>query len=400
MALQSLLNALNGVKQDAMTVSGGVLRRGFAASLIMAVFFIAQGGTVFEISLNREGSAVQDYWAFYAAATQSLKGAAAALYDKTYFQSLFEDSHGLLWLYPPTTLLFLAPLGWLPYGIAKLIWMSSSIAVMFVTARYLTGNNRFLSIIAILSPAFFSVMFTGQLSVLFAGLLAAGLFFARTRPILAGLCLGLLTVKPQFGFVAPLFLLLTGSWRAMAVAALTAIVMAAVSIGVFGLEPWRAFAASLGQGHAEFVQSYGHAGRITLADSLKIIGWHGAPALLCSLGLAALSGALLFAAQKAGASWREMVALALILSAAAAPYFWVYDWALIVFGVLLFASTRPVLSVPAQLVICALWFAPLSPYLGFGRFAVPVIWLVLALTTWVIYRQVSGVKLSQPVSAP
>jgi len=57
---------------------------------------------------------------------------------------------------------------------------------------------------------------------------------ASARPILAGCCLVLLTVKPQFAASMGLFLLLVGQWRVLVSGA----ALVGLSVLAFGLKPW------------------------------------------------------------------------------------------------------------------------------------------------------------------
>jgi arabinofuranan 3-O-arabinosyltransferase len=61
------------------------------------------------------------------------------------------------------------------------------------------------------------------------------------RPVLAGICLGLLTYKPQYGLLFPIVLIAAGHWRVFVSAAITAVVLAAASWLAFGTESWLAF---------------------------------------------------------------------------------------------------------------------------------------------------------------
>jgi arabinofuranan 3-O-arabinosyltransferase len=47
--------------------------------------------------------------------------------------------------------------------------------------------------------------------------------------VLAGICLGLLTYKPQFGLLFPIALIAVGHWRVFVSASVTAIAMFVVS---------------------------------------------------------------------------------------------------------------------------------------------------------------------------
>jgi hypothetical protein len=64
------------------------------------------------------------------------------------------------------------------------------------------------------------------------------------RPVLAGILFGLLTYKPQLGFLLPLALLAGRHWLAFLAAAATAIVASLLSYAVFGIEVWHAFFGS------------------------------------------------------------------------------------------------------------------------------------------------------------
>lgn len=64
------------------------------------------------------------------------------------------------------------------------------------------------------------------------------------QPIIAGLCFGLLSYKPQLALVVPVALLAAGRWRVIASAALTTIALVIVSWIFFGSDSWTAFLAS------------------------------------------------------------------------------------------------------------------------------------------------------------
>ena len=61
-------------------------------------------------------------------------------------------------------------------------------------------------------------VFFGQNGFLTAALLIGGLVNLDRRPILSGILFGMLTIKPQFGLLLPVLLLITGRWRVIAAA--------------------------------------------------------------------------------------------------------------------------------------------------------------------------------------
>ncbi len=97
-----------------------------------------------------------------------------------------------------------------------------------------------LAIIA--APAAFLNLTHGQTGFLIAALFAATLYFLDKRPLIAGLFIGLLAFKPQYGVFFPLVLLVTGRWRVILAAAATVVAQAGAATLAFGPGIWAAFA--------------------------------------------------------------------------------------------------------------------------------------------------------------
>ncbi|HTV34805.1 MAG TPA: glycosyltransferase family 87 protein, partial [Xanthobacteraceae bacterium] len=173
----------------------------------------------------------------------------------------------------------------------------------------------------------------GQNGFLTAALIGGTLSSMERRPALAGVFLGLLTYKPQFGLLFPLVLIADRRWLTIAVAACVAIGMAVASWLAFGIASWQAFFhwlpisshIILGEGRADFgrLQSlYGlvraHGGDETLAWSVQAVG-----SLAVAAGIVWL--------------WRSRAAYELKAGALAAavlvatPYVYMYD--VVVLGV-------------------------------------------------------------------
>jgi Glycosyltransferase family 87 len=84
-----------------------------------------------------------------------------------------------------------------------------------------------------------------QNGFLMASLVGASLLFLDRRPVLAGVFLGFLTCKPQFGVLFPVALLAARQWRTIASAAITAGLLAGASVAAFGTAVWAAFPREL-----------------------------------------------------------------------------------------------------------------------------------------------------------
>jgi hypothetical protein len=96
-------------------------------------------------------------------------------------------------------------------------------------------------LIALGFPAFVTNLFVGQNGFLTASLIGGTLGLMEKRPVLSGVCLGLLTYKPQFGLLFPLALIAGRRWTVFWTAAAVATAVAAISWLAFGTESWRAF---------------------------------------------------------------------------------------------------------------------------------------------------------------
>jgi hypothetical protein len=144
------------------------------------------------------------------------------------------------WSYPPTALFTVAPLGWLDYFPAFIAWNVVGLALLFAAARNLVpGAGRVALLVT--SPAVAMNLASGQNGFLTAALLFAGFAAMDRRPGLAGVWFGLLTFKPQLGFLVPLVAVAQRKWRLIAVAAAVALLLCCLSVAAFGLQSWRAF---------------------------------------------------------------------------------------------------------------------------------------------------------------
>ena len=206
-----------------------------------------------------------DFANVYAAGKLVLDGQPATAYDwdahkrvqEIVLGQTFDGYFG--WHYPPPFLFIAALLAKLPYAVAFAGWMALSFIPYLLTIRALTDHRIGWAIGCAFPVALVNVMI-GQNGFLTASLIGGTLYLMPKRPILAGICLGLLTYKPQYGLLFPLVLVAGGYWRTFFSAAVTAVLVAAISWLAFGTETWIAFfhwlprasQAFLSDGFAEF----------------------------------------------------------------------------------------------------------------------------------------------------
>ena len=132
-------------------------------------------------------------------------------------------------VYGPQYSLIFRPLAALPYGLAAAAWMLTSALVYFLCCGLLLKacprlreDRTTIFILAAAFPGFFYLIASGQNSILalIAFTCAFSCFRARL-PFAAGLALGLLMYKPQFGVMAAAVFVLTLEWRVVLGAVIT-----------------------------------------------------------------------------------------------------------------------------------------------------------------------------------
>jgi arabinofuranan 3-O-arabinosyltransferase len=186
-----------------------------------------------------------DFIAWWSAGRMAIAGQAADIYDWTLHKAVqvaaigrdFDDFFG--WLNPPHFLLVVTPFALPDYVIGFIVWVIATAGFLAAMLRLVVPG--FVVPILMAAPATLWCAASGQNGFLTAGLMAGCLALLQRAPWLAGFLLGLLTVKPQFGLLFPLFLLLDRRWTAFAAATVTTAVLALASLLVFGADVWFAF---------------------------------------------------------------------------------------------------------------------------------------------------------------
>lgn len=307
----------------------------------------------------------KDLVAFLRAGDMAIAGEAVGAYDRVLFQSgLPEGNSAHLWLYPPTGLLAAAPLALLPFGAVKLAWIAAAFLAAIAIARLSGGANPLKTLALAFSPAIFSALFIFQAGAVVAAILSFALSQAARRPILAGVAFGVLTIKPQYGLMAPMFLLATRNVKTFAAATITALVLAAMSVALFGTESWSAFFASLEGSHAGLAMRP-QPGGVSAAQLAIKLGGGGAAAIAAEFGAIVVSAACVaLAASRLSRS--GLVAVTLYASLAASPSAWIYDWALVAAALAFYAAAAPKWGVGFQIAALLLWVAALPATFGVG----------------------------------
>ena len=344
--------------------------RGYSVILLCIYVIAAVGWVALSDGLiDRNGKPVgTDFSNVYAAGTLVWQGVPETAYDpalqhaaeKAVFGGRDVRFYG--WHYPPFFLADAVLVAAVPYGWGLLIWVAASLAGYLAMIRAILPRPETL-LIALAFPAVFVNIGHGQNGFLTAALLGGALHLLDRRPWLAGVLIGLLAYKPQFGVLIPVALLAGGRWGTIGAALATVAALLAVSFVTLGGGVWHAFADSmtftqtvvLEQGGTgwEKIQSAFSAARMWGADV------HTAYAVQIAL--------LLMLATSLFWLWRSDAAFELKASALATgsllatPYVLDYDLVVLAVGIAFFARhglARGFHSFEISLLAAA-WLAPL-----------------------------------------
>jgi hypothetical protein len=191
-----------------------------------------------------------DFACGWVAALQAIHGHAASLYDPAKFAEMqaamvaASDYIYPNWPYPPTFFLIFAPFAELDYLHAFIAWDLLTL-LGCVTVVYLIVRRRAAIAMALAAPFTAWNFLAAQNGFLTASLLGASLLALERQPVLAGIFIGWLTYKPQFGLLFPVALLAARQWRTIISCAITLTILVGASAVAFGTGVWAAFPQEL-----------------------------------------------------------------------------------------------------------------------------------------------------------
>jgi len=345
------------------------------------------------------GPLAGDFLPFWSASYLALHGHAVDAYNvnaltavELHAMPYFSKVGGIMpWLYPPTFLLVVYPLALVPYNVAAVAFVGGTCA-LFVTAIRAIVAERMSTLLALAFPGIALVAIAGQNGALTAAIAGFGLVLLRRRPGVAGICLGLLCMKPQLAVLFPVALLCARSWRALASFSLTAGATLALAVLAFGTGTLSAFLQNAGMA-AGCVEA-GRAALARMPSALAfVIMLHGPLGLayiaqgVCALGAAAAvcyawSGECAYSLRAA-----TLICASLLVS----PY--LYDYDLVWYGVLIAWYCRHAMvrgwrrGEREWLVV--LWLAPFAGTLAVTHVHVQFMPLISAASLWMLVRRIA-----------
>jgi hypothetical protein len=337
----------HGADADRETIKAFAILGGFFFAATLGLYLYNLHG---DAPFPRDGSSLVvgrdflNFWMYGRAATLPDPGRwyDAAVYQHALADLLGPGYPGQNWSYPPTIMLIAAPFGQLGYLPALAIWTLLGIGIVLIAARRLVTDRRALFAL-IVSPAAVFCLISGQSSLITAAMLIGIFAWLDRRPLLAGLLIGLLTLKPQLGLLMPFLLVASGRWRVFIAASVTAVALAALAAALFGVDSWIAFITQgLPTQNLVMADPEGIATPFfpTVFMNLRGIGLPYAAAMAVQLcfTLAAVAAIVWAFRYRADADPRLLFALFAACAVAAVPYLLVYDTMMLTIAVLALAA--------------------------------------------------------------
>lgn len=280
------------------------------------------------------------------------------------------------WLYPPSFLPLLLPFGALGFAASYAAFQVLTAALLAAALLYRPDSRSAAPLIAaaaLVCPAASINAVDGQCAFLVAGLLVLGLRLLPSKPFLAGIVIGLLTFKPQFGMLLPIPLLLIGGWRAVLGATASALALAVASAIAFGFDPWVVWFGQIAQAAAansEWTLTARLAGNSVYACVVLLGLSSGAASVVQDVAILG-SAVAVFLAYRTALSPDRRLAVLLAAIILAAPHSSPYDAILLTIAAGLWLAGEAKLEQRHGILALFLWLSPLlgPPFqMPVGRF--------------------------------
>jgi hypothetical protein len=256
-------------------------------------------------------------------------------------------------LSPPTVAFVTAPLGYLPYDVAYVVWAVLLLGVFAAALAWSgvsTGWSKWIAVLGALSPWW--VMHSvnvGQIVPLeAAGCVIAWRLMRERRDVLAGLALATILFKPNNTILVPFALLFATRFRLFASwagAAVLVLIVELLTVGTGGLSQYvTQLRGPLPQGADELTLHGALAATGTFAAALRIV----------------IVGAVLAGAHRMRSSPGLVIPLAIVGSLLISPYLHASDLAMLAAAGFMTWEDKPSLAWRAPLIVT--WVAA-SPYI-------------------------------------
>lgn len=275
----------------------GLLVAGF--SIVVAILLGWQDYRVADLPFQLKNKDFANYWMAGQLAVEGnamrLFGPPAAYFDE--MKAVFgADYPWHNWSYPPHAALPLVPLGLMQFLPAMALFLGLTLSLYLFSLATIETKWSFMALL-LLIPFIVANLVSTQNGFLTAALMIAALALRARNPLLAGILLGVLTCKPQLGFLLPILLIAEGRWRVIAAAAVTTAALLSISVVAFGTESWIGYVTLVAPYQTEIMNTLGGDFPFMMGSafgSVRSFGLTADTALVLHLPFA-IAGAALFA---------------------------------------------------------------------------------------------------------
>jgi alpha-1,2-mannosyltransferase len=363
-----------------LTVAAGV----FFVVLELSYFVMAGPHSFGGLPLDDFGSAIgRDFLNTWMGGRSAFLGGPAPWFDFQSYNTVLREITGhpdfpdLFWSYPPHLVLFIWPLGLLPYLPAYAVWCVVGLA-LYLLAAWSGGASRKHMLFLAMAPGVTVNVFFGQNGFLTAALLIGGIANLDRRPIVSGILFGILTIKPQFGLLLPVLLVLTGRWRVIASTVTTVAALVAVTSIWFGPDVWLEYVRKVSP-QQHWLLLHGGGLLVPMVSSAFVNARNIGLPLDADWAVQAVTSACALA-MVVWTFWRRrdpVLSLALFVTATFLFSPWMLNYDMVVFGwVIALLRERADNTVADDRLAIAVWSLPVIMLL-FGAIHVPIAMLVL-----------------------
>jgi hypothetical protein len=338
-----------------------------------------------------------DFITYWSASRMALDGHAAQAYN---IPQIVQVEHTVnpmskdefAWFYPPTFFLVITPLALMPYLVAFAVFMLGTLAIYVVVVRKVVRGKEAMWCLAGFSGLWIN-LFQGQNAFLTAALAAGSLIAMEDSPILAGVLLGLLAIKPHLAILFPVALIAARAWKTMAAAAATSVLFVAAGAAVLGWGTLHAFVGSLATAR-QFIDT-------------GALPWDKMPTVFTMLrmahvpvtaayvvhGIVALAATVVvWRVWRKSSDWKLRGATLMTATFLVSPYIFDYDMAWLAFPIAWMAllGMRDGWLSGEREVLVVVWVLPLVMALLAKVLTVQPAVLVVMVLLWMMMRRADG----------
>ena len=326
------------------------------------------------------------------------------LYDVSayadYQRGLFGEIDRHNYSYPPVTFPIASLLSLLPYWAALAAWTVGTAALFIWAAKPWWPERAGPAWLAILTPAALVNIWAGHYGFLLGALFLLGWQKLDDKPRLAGICFGLMLIKPHLAILIPLVLLIRRRWEAIVWAAATVAALVAATTLLYGWGAWDQFLFRTSGVQLKLIDAgqsfFGLMSTSTITAMLALSGsW--AFAIAAYLATASVAVWMVVKAAVSRVATRDLAFLVATATFLVLPYCFNYDLTVVMIGALWLLTQDSLEGSDRRLAM----YGFLAPQLGMVLAALgfPLMPLMLLGLAYAQYRLATGDAARSPEPA-